>query len=610
MKMQPAIYKWLFALIFWGSIGVAGQAQTSRIYRALQQVHQASGNEEKLKALILLFDEHQSLQRDTMDAYGELIKQLGAASKDPQLKFNAQMAYANWYFRWGLSDSASYFAQQALASVTPGKEVSAISYFTLARANALYLGGAAKYAEALDVLYKLLPQTEHFKDTLNQALVLNSIGSIAISRGQYQEALTWVQKAITVAKARPDNAAMLAPAYLNGAYALAQAGQWTQALQYVNMAMPLCEQIENLNYQATGLRILSIIYTQTRDYKAAEKALLQMMEIRKKTSGVSLLLQDNLTLADFYAKTNQLDKAIALCNYYLRKKNAENGSDSSGQVFTTDPKNRLAYLEVLAGYYKQAGNTQEYQATLEELVTAKDSFYEANSAQAIAELQTQYDLKAKENTILQQKYDIQRKDFLFYATLAAVVLILSFAIFRFRQYRQQQQAKARQMLELQERRAQEAVKQAEEKERIRIAADLHDNLGAYAASMTNNVSYLKLPEASAEVQQALQQLHSNANAIVSQLNDTIWVLKKEALPLTAISDRIKRFIQIIGSNYPQVGIEVQENMEVDLALASSQAFHLYRLLQEAINNALKHSKGTAITLYFNAPADAHWQVIV
>jgi len=39
---------------------------------------------------------------------------------------------------------------------------------------------------------------------------------------------------------------------------------------------------------------------------------------------------------------------------------------------------------------------------------------------------------------------------------------------------------------------------------------------------------------------------------------------------------------------------VEEQIETDHKLPSSQAFHLYRVLQEAINNALKHSNGKNI----------------
>jgi phosphatidate phosphatase APP1 len=53
---------------------------------------------------------------------------------------------------------------------------------------------------------------------------------------------------------------------------------------------------------------------------------------------------------------------------------------------------------------------------------------------------------------------------------------------------------------------------------------------------------------------ALQEVRNNSNAIVSDLSDTIWALKKESLPLTAVSDRLKIFIQRIQNSYPGVSL--------------------------------------------------------
>ena len=55
-------------------------------------------------------------------------------------------------------------------------------------------------------------------------------------------------------------------------------------------------------------------------------------------------------------------------------------------------------------------------------------------------------------------------------------------------------------------------------------------------------------------------------------------------------------------------IEVEEQVKTDHQLPSSQAFHLYRVLQEAINNALKHSKGKNIKVKITA--DKNWNVSV
>ena len=107
---------------------------------------------------------------------------------------------------------------------------------------------------------------------------------------------------------------------------------------------------------------------------------------------------------------------------------------------------------------------------------------------------------------------------------------------------------------------------------------------------------------------ALQELRNNSQSIVSQLSDTIWVLKKDALFLTAISDRLKMFIQRVQPSYPDVTIDVLEKIQTDHLLPPSQAFHLFQITREAIVNALKHSGGKQVTVTIEA--GQRWKISI
>jgi signal transduction histidine kinase len=139
------------------------------------------------------------------------------------------------------------------------------------------------------------------------------------------------------------------------------------------------------------------------------------------------------------------------------------------------------------------------------------------------------------------------------------------------------------------------LQQQIQKERERISRDLHDNLGAYAAAIASNVSSIKTSNNQTD-ETIFNQLKNNSQSIINQLNDTIWALNKEAISLTIISDRFKVFLQKIQPNYPKVHVEIKEEIINDIALSPSQALHLFRMMQEAINNALRHSCCTTVLL--------------
>jgi signal transduction histidine kinase len=594
-------------LVLYGSTVVYGQ--TNRIDSLLKGVYAAKDDEQKLAALVNLCEEYQSLNRDSLDVYGPQIKDLLQKSSNQRNISLAWLAYANWYYRWGWSDSALVFIEPELPKNPVNKPATRDIYFKLRRAQSSYHGAKSRYAAALKILYQTVAEADRYQDTLNIGLCSVTIASIRLAMGKPIEAMPWLEKAFGIANGYRDSLPIVAGAWVNKGMAFSMENKFDSAYYCLQKALPLCRRLQNLNYEATALRVLSNMYSKQQKYTDAESALLQMMAIRKRTSSTSILVEDNAELIKFYANSGQVDKAIALCTLNLKTGNTNAPTNGqAGEVFTNEPAVRITFLELLAGLYKQKGNTSEYARTLQELVLAKDAFYEQNSADAIASLQSNYELQLKQNTILRQQYDLQRKNFLFYGALVILLLVLAGGVVAFGQYKKRQRVLAKAAMAEQQHQTTLAIKNAEEQERKRIASDLHDNLGAYAASMASNLGYLQIPDADEKVTTAFEELKTNSNAIISQLNDTIWALKKDALLLTAISDRLKIFINQFQRSYPNIHIEVTEEIVEDKVLPASQAFHLYRMLQEAINNALKHSKGSKVLV--NIVAGETWEASV
>jgi signal transduction histidine kinase len=595
----------LVTIAFWLA---SGTAQTRIIDSLKRQVWTQSTEQGKLKAILQLCEESRSLHRDTLEYYANYARRLAAKVGDQRDRVLAELAIANMNYRWGWIDTALAIIDPVIKSLhTEDNNVRDLK-FKLERQKALYLGGQLRYSDALTVLYKLVNEAEKYRDTLTIGANINTIGSVALQRSAPRIALTWLQRALIYNTHDLRYEPVLAAIYTNMADAYLQLQKLDSAEYYIRKGVGLFSKEQNLSNLAHALQRQSSIYIRKKEFDKAEMALRQMIDVRRQTNDGAMWLDDNLTLVDFYLETGQADKAIELCRQALLRGNVADSSQPVGRIFANNVNLRLDYYQALARAYKYAGRDSLYQETLERIISAKDSFYLANSAQAIAEVQTKYEVQKKENLIIQQKLDLTRKNNLFYLTVAAVVFVAVVALILFESYRRREKLKVRLMLEKEKDMAQKAVATAEENERKRIAADLHDNLGAYAASIASNLDVIHTEGRDDQEIIALHELHNNSRSIVSQLGDTIWALNKEALTLTAISDRLKILVKRIAPSYPQIEIEVTENVVQDTGLPPTQAFHLYQIVQEALVNAVRHSGGNRVQIHIEA-ADS-WQIII
>jgi two-component sensor histidine kinase len=174
------------------------------------------------------------------------------------------------------------------------------------------------------------------------------------------------------------------------------------------------------------------------------------------------------------------------------------------------------------------------------------------------------------------------KKWWFYTLSLLLLLAMFFLIIRFF-YRRKYYGKLR-ALEMQ---------QQLYHERERISRDLHDNLGAYTSAITTQVDDIAQQYKSYN-NPSVKQLKNSAREIMSQLRDTIWALNQENISITMLSDRIKNFFHKISPGYAAVQFDVEEKIEQEKYLSSVNGLHIFRIIQEAIHNAIKHSGCTVI----------------
>ena len=141
-----------------------------------------------------------------------------------------------------------------------------------------------------------------------------------------------------------------------------------------------------------------------------------------------------------------------------------------------------------------------------------------------------------------------------------------------------------------EQRKYEIIAQAEEGEKKKIARELHDGIGQQLVLLNLLLQNLT-PVASDEA--ALEQIKQLLQGSIQELREMAYNLLPPALDkgfLNAL-ERFAHRINATGKMTLTLSIDGQINEE---SFVNVDRFNLYRIVQEVLNNALKHSKASEI----------------
>jgi len=309
-----------------------------------------------------------------------------------------------------------------------------------------------------------------------------------------------------------------------------------------------------------------------------------------------------------------LNLTLMKVNYQLGRRDSTEHYQIEAELLMNNDSNevsdfaKLAYLDFLIEFYiahhqpelaivalnrdkalqSSVLQRQERERTvfLQTIFKNREAF---NSAQLRAETQErEIELKSTINAIL-----------VGFIVLAVLALFVGYRNFKHQQKNAllQQQSELKDEQQRLELAALKAKFDAVDAERNRIAADLHDEIGAALSSIHiySNVAKKKV-KAHQDASGLIEKIDSASAGLLDRMSDIIWSINPEHQTLLDLKLRIKSFAADLL--FP-LGMNISyttEDVDDDLKLSAIARKNIYLCFKELINNIAKHSRATEVRL--------------
>lgn len=445
------------------------------------------------------------------------------------------------------------------------------------------------YKEGLELYYKVLRLAEKRNNLEYVCASWNGIGWVHMETGKYEEAITYFRKVMgqlndTMYNGRPN------VIYSNLASCYCTIGQNDSALKYILKVERNVRAVESLQLLANALAIKSDIMKALGRKDEVVTCLKEMVEIRRKIGDVFYIISDMFVLAQYYAENDQCAKGIEVCNEALDLINKYNIRVKE-----------MIIREAMAMNYKACGDYKGYSDQLSALMILKDSMNKSVSADALAEMETKYELQKKEEQIEKQELMLSKRNYMIFGAVSLLVMALIVGFQYFRYYKNRSDIQARL-----------AVSEAREEERIRIAAELHDNIGTQLGFISRKIDSYRnksvndqLPDAS-----LMDEISSASRRTIGDLRETIWALKKEQVDFRELADRLKLHVRRLFDGLADVRVDIHEALESNVVISPVDSLNVFRIVQEALYNASVHSGASEVKLSFTTGKSGDWRIVV
>ena len=211
----------------------------------------------------------------------------------------------------------------------------------------------------------------------------------------------------------------------------------------------------------------------------------------------------------------------------------------------------------------------------------------------ISNLKFQRDYAIQESELMTNQFRLN----LFYI-LTAILILLSIGLYWFlnqrrKRLKSESNAQIQSLLQQQEVQTAYALLEGQDKERKRIASELHDNLGSILTSLSMFSDALVSKNDTAQIKDIVGKISETSQLANEEVRKISHSLDSGLLNHFGLKTAITQLMEAVEASKD---IEIELEVQIEDHLANETGLEIYRIIQELVNNTLKHSSCSKIRL--------------
>jgi len=439
--------------------------------------------------------------------------------------------------------------------------------------TALIYSADGDIPESLDLYLKAEAIYEQLNDSSSLAFMYGNLASIYLDLREYKPAYLYSLKSVLLCRSLRQTMG-LGAGLINLASSLVNLQKFDTALVVLNDSRDLSKRYDPVEANTRALGLINTVYIGMGKFdllRTNSNALIAAARMLADSEGVCNGLSG---LAAYYLH----ERKYPMAEYYSRECIRIAKGDSLALTLR-DAYIAAARIEIAKGNIEGFDLYDELRDSIDEAIRSEKIVRNTQDLEArysLSKKQAEIDSLNKEKKI--QQLILRQRNTINWV-LAGVVLVAVLVGFLYnRSYRQQKQLVAAQ-----------AVLQGQVEERTRLAKDLHDGLGSILSSAKYSFNHMKRnliisPENAAAFEKSMDMLDKS----IAELRRVAHNMMPETLMKFGLDTALRDFCSSVDQGgavkltYQSFGLEESTVPEVTSA-------SVYRIVQELINNILKHA---------------------